>query len=85
MVKTDKEGKFSLPARYTKTLVAINEEGFVEARLENLDTNLTLTLQPWGTIEGIVRNSRKPAANQLVMVAPARGGAGTRLNFDFEA
>ena len=81
---TDAGGKFALPAAYASVVVAANSQGYAEAPLEQLNTTLTLTLQPWGCIEGIVRNGPRPATNQWVMVAPSRGGIGPRLQYDFD-
>ncbi len=76
VVTSDAEGKFALPAAYATRLVAAGSEGYAEALLERLDTTLTLTLEPWGRIEGVVRNGPRPATNEWVMVAPAQGGFG---------
>lgn len=81
---TDAEGKFALPAAYATEVVAASSQGYAEAQLARLDTNLTLTLQPWGRLEGTVRNGRRPATNEWVMVAPSRGGVGMHLQYDFD-
>ena len=82
---TDAEGKFALPAAHATRLVAASRQGYAEAPLEQLDTTLTLTLQPWGRIEGVVRNGRRPATNQWVMVVSDRGASTAGLQYDFEA
>jgi hypothetical protein len=84
IVTSDAEGKFALPAGYATSLVAAGSEGYAEAPLERLDTTLTLTLQPWGRIEGVVRNGPNPATNEWVMVTMAQGRAGLGLQFDFD-
>jgi len=84
VVASDTEGKFALPASYATRLVAAGSEGYAEALLERLDTTLTLTLQPWGRIEGVVRNGHKPATNEWVMVAPAQSGLGQGIQYDFD-
>ena len=84
VVASDTEGKFALPAAYATRLVAAGAEGYAEALLERLDTTLTLTLQPWGRIEGVVRNGHTPATNEWVMVAPAQSGIGQGIQYDFD-
>ena len=84
VVTSDADGKFALPAAYATRLVAAGSEGYAEALLERLDTTLTLILQPWGRIEGVVRNGPKPATNEWVMVAQAQGGFGMGLQYDFD-
>jgi hypothetical protein len=83
-VKTDAEGRFSLPAAYATEIVAVSREGYAEAKLDQLSSALTLTLQPWGRIEGTVRNGRQPATNEWVMVTPKRNAIGMHLQYDFE-
>lgn len=82
-ITTGADGKFALPAAFGTEVVAVNPTGYAEAELTNLDCTLTLTLRPWGRIEGTMRNGPQPATNQWVMVAPRIGGAPNQLQYDF--
>ncbi len=81
---TDVEGKFALPAAYATHLVAVSRDGYAEAALDRLDATLALTLQPWGRIEGTLRNGTRPAINEWVMVTGQNGGFTMRLQYDFD-
>ncbi len=84
LVRTDHDGRFSLPAAYATELVAVSPDGYAEAKLQRLDCVLNLTLQPWGRIEGVVKNGCEPATNQWVMVTPQTGGPSMQLQYDFD-
>jgi thiol-disulfide isomerase/thioredoxin len=85
VVTTDAEGKFALPLAYGTEAVAVGPPGYAEAKLDELSGNLALTLQPWGRIEGTVRNGRKPAANTSVMIVATTGGGNMHLTYDFDS
>jgi hypothetical protein len=85
IVRTDAGGKFALPAAYGTEIVAVNPQGYAEAKLDEFSGSFALTLQPWGRIEGTVRNGRQPAANQWVMVTAAQAGGNMQLQYDFES
>jgi beta-lactamase regulating signal transducer with metallopeptidase domain len=81
---SDAEGKFALPAAYASRLLAASSQGYAEAPLERLDTNLDLTLRPWGRIEGVIRNGHSPATNQWVSVVTDQRTPGRSLQYDFD-
>ena len=83
--ESDAAGKFALPAAYASRLLAASSQGYAEAPLERLDTNLDLTLQPWGRIEGVIRNGPRPATNQWVNVTPGQRTAGRGIQYDFDS
>ncbi len=82
--RADSEGRFTLPGAYAKMLIAVHKQGYAEIAPGSLAPGGALTLQPWGRIEGVMRNGRRPATNQAVMVSAARGGGALQLNYDFE-
>jgi hypothetical protein len=85
IVQTDAEGRFVLPMAYGLTVVAAGPPGFAEAKFDEPTSHLALTLQPWGRVEGVVRNGRKPAAHTWVMVSGQQGGGNMQLQYDFES
>jgi hypothetical protein len=66
---TDESGKFSFdPMPEAHTVMAIYERGFAAATAEQLAASSTLTLEPWGRIEGTVRVGSQAGANVGVML-----------------
>jgi 5-hydroxyisourate hydrolase-like protein (transthyretin family) len=64
---TDEAGQFtfsSMPEAHTA--IATHEKGFVAVTVEQLLASHTLTLDPWGRIEGTLKVRTKPGANQRV-------------------
>jgi thiol-disulfide isomerase/thioredoxin len=64
---TDASGQFRLSANAAaRGLVAVSEKGFAVAETNELSTNMTVRLQPWGRIEGVVWDYNKLVTNQDV-------------------
>jgi peroxiredoxin/protocatechuate 3,4-dioxygenase beta subunit len=63
--ETDADGHFELPPQTGDfRLVAASEAGFALAPSADFTNSLTLTLQPWGRIEGTVSNHGRPLAGR---------------------
>ncbi len=79
-VKSDEDGKFTFdPMPEAHTVVATHEKGFAVAKAEQFPALMTLDLEPWGRIEGVLRVGSKPGAKQrvaLVSLVPAFRPAG---------
>lgn len=76
---SDANGIFSLRTKLNaKSLVVAHEAGFVEVELP-FTNKTSITLQPWGVIEGLVQMVGQPAPNQkvLLMVWPREPGTET--------
>ncbi len=70
VVRTDTEGQFSFPPQVERyALVAIHDEGYAEVTAEELEKSSTITLQPWGKLEGTLRIGNKPGANENIAVS----------------
>jgi hypothetical protein len=70
IVKTDQDGKFTFePMPEAHTVVATHQKGFAVAKTEQFSSSITLDLQPWGRIEGVLRVGSKPGANQRVALS----------------
>jgi hypothetical protein len=70
LAKTGPDGHFCFDRPDTAFgLAAASNEGYAETMREELATSGTLTLKPWGKIEGRARIGRRPAANQSIRLA----------------
>ena len=69
---TDKDGLFQLMvADEPWRLVALHEAGFAVVTQGEFTETGSLTLQPWGSIEGIVYQNNQPAARQTMKMHPS--------------
>lgn len=77
-VKTDENGAFQLGVADSPwRLVALHEAGYAIATEEEFAQTGTLTLQPWGSVEGVVYVNNKPAPQQTIRMHPSYAdGAG---------
>lgn len=69
LTQTDRSGKFSLPAAPDpQGIVVVHDQGYAQGSLIELEgTGGTITLQPWGRIEGSVVLDSRPAPNERVV------------------
>jgi RNA polymerase sigma factor (sigma-70 family) len=68
--QTDPSGSFSLPAALNpQGLVIVHQNGFAQLSLNGLAPGSSITLQPWGRIEGTVTMDSQPATNVQVVIA----------------
>jgi bla regulator protein blaR1 len=66
---TDADGRFSLaPQLEMKQVAAAGSAGFKLVTVESLRTNAQITLEPWGSIKGILRRPSGPGANEALAV-----------------
>jgi thiol-disulfide isomerase/thioredoxin len=76
IVKTDAAGRFVFPALENDEpflLVIIHEAGFAERLSREMqESKEPIVLEPWGRIEGVVRQGVKPEANREVVFYPER-------------
>ena len=68
--QTDPSGSFSLSAAIDpQGLVIVHQNGFAHVSLNALTPGATITLQPWGVVEGTVILGSQPATNVQVVLA----------------
>lgn len=82
--QTDAQGRFHLntdPA--AAGLVAVHDEGFAAIGSNELSSNLTVKLQPWGRIEGTVWEYDKLVTNQAIWGSAANRSPSESLHTEF--
>jgi hypothetical protein len=81
---TDSDGAFNLPAVLpSPTIVAVHEEGFAEITGDQLATNATVVLEPWGKVEGTLWLTQDVGTNEEVMIVDSTGTEVSGINFDW--
>jgi 5-hydroxyisourate hydrolase-like protein (transthyretin family) len=66
---TDARGRFYLDdLDGAFHLIAANEKGFAEIPTNQFSANMTITLEPWGRIEGTLRNYDEVGSNDVVFL-----------------
>jgi len=69
---TDQAGRFSFaPVLDAFGVVAVDETGFAQARVENLASSPEVRLQPWARVEGALKIGAQPGSNETVRLADA--------------
>lgn len=69
LARTDKEGHYKFPPQSGKfTLVVVHDQGYAEARPEQLAKSFDITMQPWAKIEGTLKIGAKPGTQQTIKV-----------------
>lgn len=83
---TDASGHFSFTPQFgMKAIAASGTEGFKLVTLESLQTNANITLEPWGSIKGVLRRPSGPGADQALRLDFAGPAAGQDLWLSIEA
>jgi uncharacterized GH25 family protein len=81
---TDTNGAFTLPAALpSPTIVSVHAEGFAEVTGDQLATNTTVVLEPWGKVEGTLWLTHDVGTNEDVMIADGTGTGVSGINFDW--
>jgi RNA polymerase sigma factor (sigma-70 family) len=67
-IVTELDGRFSFaPANGDARIVALHDQGYGELLAQQSDEGHTLTLVPWGRIEGTLRVDGKPVAHETIV------------------
>ena len=70
LVIADREGRFSLPPNQQPSgIVAVEESGYAEFRMDQFKNGSKIVLQPWGRVEGVLRVGSQPGANEELHLA----------------
>lgn len=88
LLRTDNAGHFNLPSDDTiSRLVIACPAGYGETTPEELKQTSTITLQPWGRIEGICLSGGKPAVGReyLLGLDSSKDDDGNLISADFIA
>jgi beta-lactamase regulating signal transducer with metallopeptidase domain/thiol-disulfide isomerase/thioredoxin len=82
--KTDAQGRFHLNSNpEANGMVAVHDEGFAEIGTNDFSDNLTVKLQSWGRIEGIVWEYDKLITNSAIWGSAANGSPNESLHTEF--
>ena len=82
--QTDDAGRFTLPAAVApQGLIVIHDQGYAELSLAAFEASGSITLQPWGRVEGSLVLDSQPAANERIVAGNLAQHAGrTRADDD---
>jgi uncharacterized GH25 family protein len=80
---TDAKGSFSLrPEPSGDKIMIVHSNGYAETSFTNFVSGSTVTLQPWGVIEGELMIGDSPGTNQSVLLTP-EPNAGGRFWYEY--
>ena len=66
-------------------MVAVHPEGFGSVLITGTNRSVSIQLQPWGRIEGVLRLTTKPnAGQQILLAAPPGPGLEETLSLNLE-
>jgi RNA polymerase sigma factor (sigma-70 family) len=88
LARADGEGRFQFPAEPgAGAIVAVQEQGFAQARLNGTNQALSLQLEPWGRVEGCLKLRNSSNAQKQIMFSSRPMGPFARhgLNLDIDA
>jgi RNA polymerase sigma factor (sigma-70 family) len=72
--QTDADGHFSFAAGLAaRAVMAVHQEGFGSVSITGAHHMVSIQLQPWGRIEGVLRLTTKPNAGQEILLAAPPG------------
>jgi len=76
--QTDADGHFSFKAGLAaRAVVAVDQQGFASVSIAPTNHSVSIQLQPWGRIEGVLRLTTQPNAGQpILLAAPPGSGPG---------
>jgi ABC-type phosphate transport system substrate-binding protein len=73
---TDAHGRFGFPhLQEPFSILVAHQRGFAHATREQLVASPTVTVQPWGRIEGTLKFGSRPAADQIVYLSSDTGSS----------
>jgi protocatechuate 3,4-dioxygenase beta subunit len=85
VAQTSTNGAFSLrPEPDGEKIIAVHTNGYAEVVLSNFVSGSTITLQPWGTIEGVLKIGDALGASQTVLLTPETGNGPNRFWYDYQ-
>jgi peroxiredoxin len=75
VTRTDDEGRFKLRADGEATnIIAVHAEGYGMVSLASFGESRTITLQPFGRVEGVLRVGKRLGTNELLILSPKQNG-----------
>lgn len=84
-VAADDAGAFSLRAIANgEKIIALHAQGYAETSYSNFVSGSTITLQPLGTIKGVLKIGTRPGTNESVLLTRANDGGFGGLQYGFE-
>ncbi|HKQ37047.1 MAG TPA: redoxin domain-containing protein, partial [Verrucomicrobiae bacterium] len=72
VTRTDDSGRFSFaPQIDAFSLVVVDDAGFMDVRVDSINEDARLTLQPWARVEGKLLIGNAPGTNEIVRLGSA--------------
>lgn len=87
VVNTTADGHFTLPGdARAQTVLALNDQGFVEVSVDRLKSSPEIKLRAWGRLEGVLQKHGQPDSGELLALSGNPWSGPPLLNWgDFEA
>src|SRR6185503_1031620 len=75
VARTGADGRFSFPLDpKNRAVIAVHEKGYGQATIAELAKRHELVLQPWGRVEGTLREGSTPLAGETIHLSRTRWG-----------
>jgi hypothetical protein len=87
ILNTDADGRFRFEAPVSPyMIVVLSEQGYAKITQEEFVTSQTVTVSPWGRIEGTLRIGAKPGTDKIITFLPrsSREVEQPRMWFEYE-
>ena len=76
VARTGADGRFSFPLDpKNRAVIVVHEKGYGQATVTELEARRELTLQPWGRVEGTLREGSTPLAAETIHLSRERWGS----------
>ena len=76
VARTGTDGRFSFPlAPENRAVIVVHEKGYGQVTVAELVKKQELTLQPWGRVEGTLREGSTPIAGETIRLSRAAFGS----------
>jgi len=84
VLRTDTNGEFHLdPPVGSYVMIVLSRQGYAWTTPDEFTSSRTITVSPWGRIEGALRIGAKPGVNQLIAFLPKSVRQPDQPNIDF--
>lgn len=85
ILRTDINGRFRLqPPVSSYVIIVLSEQGYAKVSSEEFASSQTITVSPWGCIEGTLRIGANPGVDKLIAFWPESNRQPEQPNISFE-